>query len=155
MRKSNMVAFAILAAFLLSACSPTKFVRGNLIRESVLAQVKAGETNRAEVLQAFGSPTTSRSFDDSVWYYIGQKRERTTFLPSEIKAIEVYVLKFDENNILQNIDSYDRNSLRQLSYNERRTPTRGSELTMLQQLLGNFGRFEADQARGSVADLLE
>ncbi len=139
---------------LLAGCAEQKIVRGHLLRESVLQQIYLGDSNKQDVLRLFGSPTTISTFDNDVWYYIGQRKSKDGFLPPETNAVEIHVVRFDENDIVQEMDYYDHTHLQVLGYNENRTPTRGSELTVLQQLFGNFGRFTTPANQSGARDLL-
>ncbi len=148
------IVILFLFASFLGACSQEVIVRGHLLRASLLEQVEVGVSNEQDVSRILGTPTAKSSFDESFWYYIGQRREKNGFLPDEIKALEVYVVSFNADGIVQEIIFHDHNELQFLTYNTTRTPTRGSELTIIQQLLGNFGRFSAPTS-GGARDLLQ
>ncbi len=139
---------------LLAGCAEQKIVRGHLLRESLLQQVYVGESSQQDVLRVLGTPTTISTFDNGVWYYIGQRRTKDGFLPPEIDAVEIHVLRFDENGVVKEVDYYDQSSVKFLSYNDSRTRTRGSELTITQQIFGNFGRFSTPGQQGGASDLL-
>ena len=46
------------------------------------------------------------------------------------------------------VTEYDVSDSRQVNYVARTTPTRGRELTLLEQVLGNVGRLPTDQLGG-------
>ncbi len=146
--------FGAIILLLLAGCADQKIVRGHILRESVLEQVYLGDSNKQDVLRLLGTPTTVSTFDTDVWYYIGQRKTKAGFLPPETNAVEVHVVRFDENGIAQEMDYYDHTHLQILGYNKTRTPTRGSELTVLQQLFGNFGRFSTPANQSGARDLL-
>lgn len=132
----------ITAACILAACTPTQSVRGNLLKPEQVEKVKVGEYSRSQVLRLLGSPTTTSPFDPNIWYYIGQQMEKRGILDPEVTDEQIYVAKFDEDGILQSFEVTDQDRL-EITINEDRTPTYGNEVTVIQQLFGNIGRFNA------------
>lgn len=131
----------------LSACSPTKDVRGNLLQDYQISSVQAGVDTRSEVMRKLGSPTTTAPFDDKVWYYLGQETEKRGILDPEVKSERIVAVFFDENGIVTKLENVDphRNDV---PYVREKTPTSGQELTVMQQLLGNMGRFNKNPEPG-------
>ena len=62
----------------------------------------------------------------------------------EQKVVEV---TFDDKGVVQSVDRRNLADARQVALVERETPTSGNELNLLQQFVGNIGRFnpQADQ----------
>ncbi|MDA0662821.1 MAG: outer membrane protein assembly factor BamE [Proteobacteria bacterium] len=131
----------VLATTALSACAPRVAVRGNLPREEQLAKIVVGEQKREDVIEILGSPSTLGVFDDKIWYYISRRTEKLAFFDEEIVDQQVVAIYFDDKNTVQAIQKYDRDDLRDIGMVERETPTSGNELSVLEQLLGNLGRF--------------
>lgn len=139
--KSTGIAFIVVTALFLAACSPRVAVRGNLPRDEQMAKIAVGEQNRNEVAEILGTPSTLGTFDDKVWYYISRKTEKYAFLEEEVVDQKVIAIYFDEKNVVQAIYHYDKDDLRQVGMVDRKTPTAGKELSVLEQLIGNLGRF--------------
>ena len=142
--------WAGVALIALGACTPTKNVRGNLLQDYQVSAVQAGVDTQSDVLRKLGSPTTKAPFDEKVWYYLGQETEKRGILDPEVKNERIVVVSFDEKGTVANIQNVDpkRNDV---PYVREKTPTSGQELTFMQQLLGNMGRFnkaEGDSAGG-------
>jgi outer membrane protein assembly factor BamE (lipoprotein component of BamABCDE complex) len=138
---STGIAFTLATALVLGACSPRVAVRGNLPRDEQLAKITVGEQNRNEVAEILGTPSTLGTFDDKVWYYISRKTEKFAFLEETIVDQQVIAIYFDDKNVVQAIYRYDKDDLRQVGMVDRTTPTAGKELSVLEQLIGNLGRF--------------
>lgn len=131
----------------IGACSPTVNTRGNLLEESRYAEIKPGESSRTDVLRTMGSPTTQAPFDDNVWYYIGQKTEKRGVLDADVIEEKIVVVAFNEEGMVDVIEEVDTSRM-DIPTVRRKTPTGGHEVTILQQLLGNVGRF--NKSSGAV-----
>ncbi|HEV7369497.1 outer membrane protein assembly factor BamE, partial [Arenibaculum sp.] len=88
-RKLLLAAGAMLA---LAACSPTVNTRGNLLEADRLAQVQPGTSTQDDVAALLGSPSSVGTFDPNVWYYIGQRTEKTAFFRPDVAERKVVVL---------------------------------------------------------------
>lgn len=121
-------------------CTPTQTNRGNLVEDFRIAEVTPGISTRNNVLKSLGSPTTTAPFDDNVWYYIGQKMEKRGIFDPEVVDEKVVVVAFDDQGIVQTLQEVDNERL-EVPTIDRTTPTSGNEVTLLEQLLGNVGKF--------------
>lgn len=123
-----------------AACTPTHNVRGNILQDYQLEEIVPGEDSRTDVLRKLGSPTTKSTFDESIWYYIGQETEKRGVLDPEVIDERIIMVRFDGNDIVQEIKNIDNKRI-DLPYVRRKTPTSGNEISVLQQFLGNLGKF--------------
>lgn len=131
----------------LSACSGTVETHGHMLRESAMKELRPGVQTREGVAKLLGSPSSVAPFDDRTWYYIGQKVESLAFFKPEVKERQVVVLRFDDGGILDSVKVLSAEDGRQIAFVDRETPTAGHELTFMEQLLGNMGRFNAPTGR--------
>lgn len=141
----------VLAAILivpLPACSPTISARGNLPTADQLSQIKPGVSDKASVTQVLGSPSTIASFDDTTWYYISEKSEAIAFFKPEIRDPEVVAVVFDKDGIVKDIQKRSSKTPHDIQPVARTTPAPGKELSFLEQLIGNFGKFNTNSAAG-------
>jgi hypothetical protein len=88
--------------------------------------------------------STISTFDDRTWYYISKRTETTAFFDPDVTDQEVLAINFDESGVVQNMRVYGQEDGRTIAYVDRTTPTEGNELTLIQQLLGNLGRFNPE-----------
>ena len=124
-----------------AGCSPVTATRGNLIDDDRFQRIAVGRSTANDVAAVFGSPTTVSTFDRRTWYYIGQRTEKVAFFDPEIVERRVVRVEFTETGIVAGIDDLDLDDAQTVELVERETPTLGRRLTVLEQLLGNFGRF--------------
>ena len=130
-----------LASAVLGACQPRVDIHGFMPNPNLVAQVQPGELTRTGVAEVLGSPSTIATFDADTWYYITQKTRSFAFLKPEIIDQEVLVIKFDDDQVVSAVEHYTIEDGLIIDPVSRKTPTVGKELTFLQQLFGNVGRF--------------
>jgi outer membrane protein assembly factor BamE (lipoprotein component of BamABCDE complex) len=129
----------------LAACTGRVDTRGNLADPEVVSQITPGESTRGTVEDLLGSPTTVATFNDSTWYYIGRKTERFAFFEAEVLEQQVVAIHFDQAGTVDDVKVYGPDDAREIELVDRTTPTAGKELTVLQQLFGNLGRFNTEE----------
>ena len=125
--------------------------RGNLPDPEVLATIETGKATRDEVTQKIGSPSSIAVFDDETWFYISQQVEHKAFFEPKIKDRQVLIMTFSKEGVVNDIRRLGIDDSRTVQHVGRVTPTAGNELTFLDQLVGNFGRFnkgDKDKAAG-------
>lgn len=144
MRNLRRITLAAAAAAALSACAPTHNVRGNLLEDYQLAEVTPGRDSQTDVLRKLGSPTTKAPFDDNIWYYLGQEMEKKGILDPSVLKERIIVVTFDQGGIVSDIHQENGGRV-DLPYVQRKTPTSGNEMTALQQILGNLGKFNKEE----------
>lgn len=127
----------------LQACTPTSNVRGNIVEDYRLENVEVGVSNKTDVARALGSPTTIAPFDEDVWYYLGQETEKKGIFDPQVTNEKIVVAVFDDEGLLEMIQEMDPNRM-DIPKVDRKTPTGGNNVTFLQQLLGNLGRFNTE-----------
>lgn len=137
------VAFAAIAAALLSstACAPIVSYSGFQAIESDPKDVKVGADTKSTVRGKLGSPSATSTFDPNVWFYMNQIKQRVAFQRPSVIARNVTAISFNkESETVESVNNYTLKDGKVVAFNSRETPTRGRELTILEQLLGNVGR---------------
>lgn len=140
---------AAVVAILLTACSPTINERGNLADPELLSQITPGVATRNDILILLGSPSSTATFGDGTWYYIAARTETLAFYEPTVREQQVIAIDFDESGAVTGMRRYGLDDARDIEVVERVTPTSGKKLTILQQLVGNFGRFTDRSAPSS------
>lgn len=135
--------------FVLAACSPNIDQRGNLPEPEKLAQIQPGRTTRDQVTKILGTPSSTGVFDDKNWYYISRKTSQLAFLDPDILDQQVYVINFDGRGVVRSVDHKDLKDRREIEPAPGATPAPGRELTFVEQVLGNIGRFTKNSRGGS------
>lgn len=125
----------------LSACTPIVNVHGQQPDPDALAEIEPGSSTRRDVEQSLGTPSTAGVFRENVWYYMSERTERTAFLDPELIERKIVAVVFDGDGVVEDIVTYTENDRQEVSLVSRVTPTAGNELSLIQQLFGNVGRF--------------
>jgi outer membrane protein assembly factor BamE (lipoprotein component of BamABCDE complex) len=133
-------------ALLMTGCTEAVQVRGNLPDPDVVGEIEPGRHNRRDVAQMIGSPSTVSSFQDRKWYYIGQKTSQIAFYKPEVLERSVLVVTFDQQGRVDETLLYTLEDGQVIEPVGRITETQGEDASILQDLLGNLGRFSSDQA---------
>ena len=130
----------LLAPATLAACAPIASNHGFIAVDVQPAEVKVAEDTKSTVLERLGSPSAKSTFDDNTWYYMSQSVERVAFYRPRVTKRDVVAVTFDEAERVKGVNSFTLEDGKVIALNDRETPTRGRELTILEQLLGNVGR---------------
>lgn len=142
---SRSLATAALAAVLavggLTACSPISSYSGFQTIDSDPKDVKVGTDTKSTVRAKLGSPSVQSTFDPNVWFYVNQVKERVAFRRPRVTARNVTAITFNKDSeMVEAVNAYTLKDGKVIAYNNRETPTRGREMTVLEQLLGSVGR---------------
>jgi outer membrane protein assembly factor BamE (lipoprotein component of BamABCDE complex) len=131
---------ALMSALLITACTPMTATRGNILDDYQMKELQPGLDTRDDVVRKIGSPTTISAFDDNIWYYMGQKTSKSGIMDAKITEERIVAITFAEDGMVDKV--MERKDGREyIPLVQRKTPTTGNEFTVMQQLLGNLGKF--------------
>lgn len=139
----------ILCLLAVSACTPITANRGNLLEDYQMKEVVAGQDGRDEVIRKIGSPTNISAFNDNIWYYMGQKTEKSGIFDPKITQERIVVVTFGQDGLVDSIVER-RDGREDVAIVARETPTSGNEITFVQQMLGNLGKFNKQSTTNSA-----
>lgn len=124
-----------------AGCDSIVDLRGFAATPGSVEKLEIETQSREDVVRLIGSPSTVATFNPNVWYYITQKQEYYAFLKPTMLEQNVMQLTFNESGRLTTIKKYELADGRDIDMVSRVTPTAGKEMTILEQILGNVGRF--------------
>ncbi|HEV7228189.1 outer membrane protein assembly factor BamE [Brevundimonas sp.] len=123
-----------------AACAPVIGSHGYQVIEAAPADVAVGTDTKTTVRDRLGTPSATSLFEgDDIWYYISQTTEKYTFNLPQVSQRAVTEIVFEGEQVAS-VRVLGLDDGRQVAMNRNETPTRGRELTILEQLLGNVGR---------------
>jgi len=141
MLRTNLLIAALSAAALTSACAPVVGQNGFQAIDAKPMDIVAGTDTKQTVLTRLGTPSTTSTFErDNVWYYISQVTEKYTYNQAQVTQRSVTEITFNDAGLVAEVRTLGLDDGQRVSMNARETPTRGRQLTILEQLLGNVGR---------------
>ncbi len=148
-RPTRAWAAALSAVLLLTAgCTADINVRGNAVKQEKLTQIQPGVQDRGAVRELLGSPTNVATFDNETWYYISQKDHTIAFSKARPLSREVVAISFNGAGRVTKVKKYSLADSRKIEPVDRKTPTPGQEFGIIEQLIGNLGRFEQPSGEG-------
>lgn len=127
-----------------TSCAARIDQRGNKPDEEQVVQINPGVDDKIRVAELIGTPSTISTFDDRTWYYISKRTETFGFLEPEVTDQQILAVTFDDEGIVDNMRIYGQEDGRTIAYVDRITPTEGKDLTVIQQMFGNLGRFNPE-----------
>ncbi len=150
------LALGLMTGIGLSACGPTVTVHGHMPNPDALPEIKVGATNRDQVRELLGSPTSVATFDDKRWYYISRKTQTGMFDEVELLDQEVVVIDFDDGGFVKAVNIRNGTEETQnVAMVSRITPTKGRELGFFEQILGNFNGSRVTKKNKDGGDMLQ
>ena len=147
LRTALLYSGMVLAAAALTGCSRDIEHRGYQARTQDLEKLRLGMT-KEEVRSALGSPSTTATVQhqgDS-FYYISSRVKTSAFLENEELDRQILAVRFSQFGQVQSFGQYTLQDGAVVDMNSRETPSRGRELTILQQMFGNLGNFTPNES---------
>ena len=137
------------AAFGASACNPTLRTHGYLSTDDSKPQsIEADTDTKATVLSRLGNPSIKGTFDENTWYYLTSVRQRLAYLRPLTEERTITAITFNDDGQVKKVAEYGIENGQYVNYSDRETPTRGRELSVLEQVFGTIGRIPVDQLAG-------
>jgi outer membrane protein assembly factor BamE (lipoprotein component of BamABCDE complex) len=139
-RRRGGVAYALLLALALplGGCAGETFQRGYVLPEGALEQIRLG-ASQEQVLIVLGTPSTVATVSGEAFYYISQTAKRpVSFLKTTITDQRVVAIYFDNNRRVERVAAYGIKDGKVFDFISRTTPTAGSDLSLLKQLLSTI-----------------
>jgi outer membrane protein assembly factor BamE (lipoprotein component of BamABCDE complex) len=142
-RQPLVAAIAVAALLAVAGCQSSTGSRGlsqttqhgYVVTPTALEQVPVG-SSKDQVLIALGSPSTTGSYGNEVYYYISQTRYRAAaFMPDRVIDQRIVAVYFDANSNVERIANYGIQDGKVFDFISRTTPTGGADQNFLQQVL--------------------
>ena len=113
----------ILLLFFTLSCSLNKVKNnhGVLSLENKINKIKINKSNKNDIIDIFGPPSTKSSFDNNVWIYIERKKiNRSIFRLGNKKIVKnnVAVLEINSKGILKKKEIYDLSKMNKYKFSE-------------------------------------
>jgi outer membrane protein assembly factor BamE (lipoprotein component of BamABCDE complex) len=148
----------VVAALALSGCNTSKtfaglkpgetITQGYVIDQQSIDLVPVG-SSREQVLLALGTPSTTATFDNEVFYYISQtKKRQVAFMNGKITDRRILAVYFGPDQRVSSIAHYGLQDGKVFDFISRTTPTGGKDQNFLSQILTGAGNIGSGAARG-------
>ena len=131
----------VLVALLAASCAPRIDTRGNKVDPDRLARIIPGQADRASVASLLGTPSSTSDFGKETWYYVTSRNKTVAFFKERAVSRQIVFISFAGDGKVDGIGALSEADGRPVTLIDRETPTAGQRITVLQQLIGNLGRF--------------
>ena len=123
--KNNLILSLIILLFI-SSCQRNEVIKTHGISylEKREKLIFINKSNKNDVIDIFGQPSTKGMTNNNVWIYIERTRTRGKLLKlgrNYLKKNNVLVLEFDKYGILNKKDFYDKENMKKVKFSKRVT----------------------------------
>lgn len=149
-RRGQMTKYAIRLVFplvllVIAACSPVQRFHGYAPDDIMLAEVEVARDTRETVAEKIGRPNLMGVMEGSDWYYVQSDWVQEGWrAPVEVRR-EVVKISFDAGGRVANVERFGLEDGEVVALSRRVTSTGPTGVTLLRQLLSNFGQFNPAQ----------
>ena len=120
------ILYIILLSIIVSNCNIKKVSKhhGVPFLEKKQSSLIVNKTNKNDIIQILGNPSTKSKFDNDVWIYIERKQTQSKLInlgKMKIYKNDVLVLDIDNYGILRNKEFYNKNDMKKIQKVEATT----------------------------------
>ena len=124
----------VTACVALAGCTPVISNRGYLENADAEAGIEAGVDTKTTIENKLGDPSVQAAFGADAWYYVTQVERQVAFFTPTIESRHILAIYFDKDGKVTDMKHYGLEDGNVVAFESRTTPTRGREMTFLQQL---------------------
>ena len=116
--------FIILLFIFISNCTLNKVIKHHGVHflDKKQKNLKLNTTNKNDILQILGPPSTQSTFDTDIWIYIERKTSKSSLIKlGKRKTIvnNVLVLEINKTGLLVKKDFLDINDMKKIKFSEK------------------------------------
>jgi outer membrane protein assembly factor BamE (lipoprotein component of BamABCDE complex) len=133
----------ILSIFLLASCTLNKIVQHHGVHnlEIKQAKLKINKTNKNEIIELIGPPSTKNTFDNDLYIYLERKTTGSKLMKMGKKKLiknDVLVLEIDNKGILVAKSFYNKNDMNDIVFDEDITGVNYSKRSFIYNFLSSL-----------------
>ena len=119
----------------------TEKKRGYTFDDKEVEKLAVGQSTKKETMDYIGSPSSASVVGSDTWYYISSTLSTAAFSSPKRIDQQVLAITFNDDGVIDKIEKFSGDEKEKLKFNKEKTPSHGTNLSVIQQLLGNVGRF--------------
>ena len=132
----------ILSLILLSSCTLNKVVQHHGIHnlEKKQTKLKINHSNKNDIIELMGPPSTKNTFDNEVYIYLERKTSSSRLIKLGKKRLiknDVLVLEISEKGVLLSKKFYNKNDMKNINFNEKETGINYSKKSFIYTFLNS------------------
>ena len=113
--------------------------RGEFVENEKIAALEKAHVDKEKVLEVLGEPTIVSDYAPYSWYYISRKAQDKVFGKPKVISQRIVKISFENDRVSK--VSVDDKLPTQVQISKDHTPTKGTEQSVVQTFVKNFGRF--------------
>jgi outer membrane protein assembly factor BamE (lipoprotein component of BamABCDE complex) len=138
--KPRFFKISLTLALILTGCA-TIDNRGHIVEPEQLEQIEVGVSTKEQVSELLGSPSSVSTFGNKTWYYMSETTQTRAFLNPTVLKSNITRIEFDDQGKVTSLNSITEVDKQVIAHVQRSTPTAGHSFGVIEQIFGNFGRF--------------
>jgi len=116
----------LLIVFFITACSSNKVSKnhGFISLENKLENIVINKSNKNDIIEVIGHPSSISKFNSNKWFYIERKQTNQSLFKLGIKKISknnILVIEFDNKGLAKNKRLVNQNDMNELIYVKKTT----------------------------------
>lgn len=115
-------------------CTPVVSQRGYLQDIDNEASIDPAVDTKTTIQQRLGYPSTEATFGADAWYYISSVEKQIAFFHPTVQSRAILAVYFDKTGKVTDVKHFTLDDGHVVAFETRETPSRGKEMTFLQQL---------------------
>ena len=133
----------LLTLIFLSSCSLDKVVQHHGVHnlEKKQAKLKINYTNKNDIIELIGPPSTKSSFDNDIYIYLERKTSSSRLTRLGKKRLiknDVLVLEIDNTGILLSKKFYNKDDMNEIKFDENITGVNYSKKSFIYNFLSSI-----------------
>ena len=133
----------ILSIFLLASCTLNKVVQHHGVHNLELkqAKLKINETNKNDIIELIGPPSTKSTFDNDLYIYVERKTTGSKLMKMGKKRLiknDVLVLEVDNKGLLVAKSFYNKKDMNKIVFDEETTGINYSKRSFIYNFLNSL-----------------
>ena len=133
----------LLSLILLASCTLNKVVKHHGVHnlEQKQTKLKINQTNKNEIINLIGPPSTKSTFDNDVYIYIERKTSGSKLIKlgkKELLKNDILVLEIDNKGILLTKKFYNKDEMNNIKFDEDETSVEYSKKSFIYDFLATI-----------------
>ncbi len=133
-----LILFNLVLIVGLASCTSYVNRHGHVFSDEVIRQVQAG-MSKDQVKVSLGTPDATSTIGGGTFYYISSTQRHAPFLKPTVIDRKVLAIYFDESESVTRLANYSLQDGQIVNHMIGETPSKGSDLSMIEQFFGNLG----------------
>jgi outer membrane protein assembly factor BamE (lipoprotein component of BamABCDE complex) len=138
------------ALICVATCAPVENQRGYVPDMEAISSIQIGMDTKDTVSRKLGDPSSAATFGGDTWYYISAHVEQNAFFAPRATERNILAVEFAKDGKVMEVQRYSLADGRIVDFVTRETPTRGRDLTILQQIFNSVPGQIGAPGRGPI-----